>query len=57
MVVDEDAIPLRRFRSKREANWFVENKSGLEVVKLNVVTKTKKEIEIDFAEKYGEPLF
>jgi hypothetical protein len=57
MVVDDDAIPLRRFRSKREAGWFVENKPDLKVVKLDVVIKTVKELNDEFTAKHGEPLF
>ena len=52
IVLDEFGEPLRRFATRREAKWFMENRPEF---KLNIIPQ-KKEV-VDMVKLYGECLF
>jgi hypothetical protein len=59
LAVDEDNEPIRKFYSKQMAEWFIENKPELSLVKLTF--KSDKELLIEslaeFTKRFGEPPF
>jgi hypothetical protein len=52
IVLDEFGEPLRRFATRREAKWFMENRPEF---KLDIIPQ-KKEV-VDMVKLYGECLF
>lgn len=60
VVIDGEGEPLRKFRSKQSAHWFMENKPECKLVELDI-PKPKKETNEDkfnnMLNKVGECLF
>ena len=55
IVCDFDGCPLRKFRSKREAKWFIDDKPDCSIIEdKNIMTKSLSEELEEFTAKYGE---
>jgi hypothetical protein len=57
-VVKIDGDAIKKFRSLKEAKWFIINKSDAVIEKLDL-PKPQKQVDwfAEYANKYGEPLF
>lgn len=50
IVKDSEGEPIKRFQSKREAEWFIENKPYLHIEATGEKRKTIKQIVDEFEE-------
>jgi hypothetical protein len=57
-VVKIDGEAIRKFRSKKEALWFAENKNDATIEKLPIEEVIKDRFNLnEFTKLHGEPLF
>ena len=58
IVYDFEGEPLRKFRSKQEAKWFIDDKPECSIVEdKSIVIKTLAQEHEEFTKKHGEPPF